>query len=390
MLQSVRHRTGLDTQPCQASTIGQYKCEAEELTSFLKQTLDKGCLGKHEAERLRGRLQFASNQLFGRRFRNCLRDLNIHISRGFKILTPEMIASFRVLQILLEENRPRAVDVNFFERRHMYVDFSFCAEGHSGLGGLLLDERGNCLRFFSEEVPSSFVSSIKREEQDTIIFELEGLAIAIGLHLFSDFLKGRHLVVFTDNQAAQACLIKCKSDNDHMDLIIRSTCTAEEKLDLMSWVERVPSQSNPADELSRTVSEDYMGCTRTCVDVHTMWHRCLEEQRWRLQCLGDWREGVKRYRTNPVIRKKWERVVLHRTTSKFRHVFQFRLHTTQFKAAITDQISSLEVCVTLFSAFYLGNILTFFLWHILGPVSGILSDNIRLNECWLHSERGTE
>ena len=103
----------------------------------------------------------------------------------------------------------------------MYVDASFCTEGHSGLGGLLLDEQGRCLCFFSEEVPSSLVSSIKREEQDTIIFELEGLAIAIGLHLFSDFLKGRHLVVFTDNQAAQACLIKCKSDNDHMDLIIR-------------------------------------------------------------------------------------------------------------------------------------------------------------------------
>ena len=40
----------------------------EELTSFLKQTLDQGVLAKHEAERLRGRLQFASNQLFGCRF----------------------------------------------------------------------------------------------------------------------------------------------------------------------------------------------------------------------------------------------------------------------------------------------------------------------------------
>ena len=35
----------------------------EELTSFLKHTLESGTLSRHEAERLRGRLQFASNHL---------------------------------------------------------------------------------------------------------------------------------------------------------------------------------------------------------------------------------------------------------------------------------------------------------------------------------------
>ena len=65
----------------------------EELTTFLKHTLEEGALGKNEAERLRGRLQFASNQLFGRRFKNCLKDLNMHISS----LTPELRDSFEVL-----------------------------------------------------------------------------------------------------------------------------------------------------------------------------------------------------------------------------------------------------------------------------------------------------
>ena len=168
--------------------------------------------------------------------------------------------------------------MNFFERLHVYVDASFCSDGHSGLGGLLLDEQGQCLSFFSEEVPESLTSSIRRDDQDTIIFEPEGLAIAIGLHLFKNFLKGRHLVVFTDNQAAQACLIKCKSENDHMDLIIRFICTTEEELDLMSWVERVPSQANPADQLSPAVTPNYMSCARTCVDVHAMWRKCLDEE----------------------------------------------------------------------------------------------------------------
>eukprot|EP00435_Cladocopium_sp_Y103_P061364 s1087_g23.t1 len=42
----------------------------DELRDTLQQVLQEGFLGRSEAERLRGRLQFASNQLFGRRFRN--------------------------------------------------------------------------------------------------------------------------------------------------------------------------------------------------------------------------------------------------------------------------------------------------------------------------------
>ena len=32
-----------------------------------------------------------------------------------------------------------------------------------------------------------------------------------------------------------------------MNLIIRSICSLEEELGVMAWIERVPSQSNPAD-----------------------------------------------------------------------------------------------------------------------------------------------
>ena len=79
--------------------------------------------------------------------------------------------------------------------------------------------------------------------------------------MFKHFLKGRHLVIFTDNQAAQECLIKCKSVNEKMDLIIRFVCSSEEALDLMAWIERVPSQSNPSDILSREVIQSVMDCS---------------------------------------------------------------------------------------------------------------------------------
>ena len=167
--------------------------------------------------------------------------------------------------------------MNFFEWLHLYVDASYNADGHSGIGGLLLDEAGTCLDFFSEKVTDEVLHSIKRDDQATIIFELEGLAIAVGLHHFEKHIRGRRLVVFTDNQAAQASLIKCKSANERMDLIIRFICTSEESLDLMSWIERVPSQSNPADVLSREITHTFMGRSSTKVEVAAMWRKCVDE-----------------------------------------------------------------------------------------------------------------
>ena len=39
--------------------------------------------------------------------------------------------------------------------------------------------------------------------------------------------------------------------NDYVNLIIRPVCSMEEQLGQTSWIERVPSQPNPADKLSR-------------------------------------------------------------------------------------------------------------------------------------------
>ena len=223
------------------------------MSDFIDHILHSNRLSRSDAERFRGRLQFASNYLFGRRFRNCLRELNSHISRGFATPSDEFKSVFVVLKDLLHDNLPRIVDTRFFEWVHLYVDVSFEPGGSSGIGGLLLDQSGNCLGFFSESVSEDLVTQIKSDDQKTIIFELEGLAVAIGLSVFQKLIAGKRLIVFTDNQAVQSCLIKCKSSSENMDLIIKHVCRSEEKLNILAWIERVPSQSNPSDVLSREI-----------------------------------------------------------------------------------------------------------------------------------------
>lgn len=58
---------------------------------------------------------------------------------------------------------------------------------------------------FSEVV----IKLIKRDDQETIIFELEGLAVATALQVFGTLLKGKRVVIFTDNQSVQSSLVKC-------------------------------------------------------------------------------------------------------------------------------------------------------------------------------------
>ena len=62
-----------------------------------------------------------------------------------------------------------------------------------------------------------------------------------------------------------------------MNLIVRSVCSAEEKLGLVTWIERVPSQSNPADELSRAKMFEYAGVKAKEVNLMKCWMMCAEE-----------------------------------------------------------------------------------------------------------------
>jgi hypothetical protein len=47
-------------------------------------------------------------------------------------------------------------------------------------------------------------------------------------------------------------------------------------LNIISWIERVPSQSNPADVLSRELVLHHLGLSRAEVDLETMWQQCTD------------------------------------------------------------------------------------------------------------------
>ena len=67
--------------------------------------------------------------------------------------------------------------------------------------------------------------------------------------------------------------LKSWSANKDSDKMINITFQVEEEFDLPVWSERVPSQSNPADVLSREIVTKFGEAEKVEVDPWEMW--CL-------------------------------------------------------------------------------------------------------------------
>lgn len=89
------------------------------------------------------------------------------------------------------------------------------------------------------------------ESRETIIGELETLAVAMAVLLWGDRLFSSQLVVYIDNEGAKFSLIRGYSASKAISAICALTATALDKHVILPWYSRVPSVSNLADFPSR-------------------------------------------------------------------------------------------------------------------------------------------
>lgn len=144
---------------------------------------------------------------------------------------------------------PRRVSACSREKLTIFTDASFEKEG-AGLGGILYNSQAHPLKWFAEWIDPCDLVPFGSEIKDGLIFELEVFASVQGA---IDLLEGRShvdVVLFTDNQAALACLITGRAEGIAA-CILQKLVSLEEECDINFWFEWVPSQSNPADAPSR-------------------------------------------------------------------------------------------------------------------------------------------
>lgn len=242
-----------------------------ELSGLLGEIIATKTLKRADGERLRGRLQFASGQLFGRKARNNLRLLSKHIASGRHALDESASNALEELRDQLLANAPRIITGPMSDHIHIYVDASFDLDGYTGVGGVMYSSTGAVLGFFSEQVPRSFLLSVMETDQHTMIQELEMLALLIAIELWCKSSRGHRVVAFTDSESVRGSFLKTWSGNEPSNKFLKRIFLQEEEHSCHIWLERVPSQSNPSDELSRRQVAHWKGLDRTRVEVDKAW-----------------------------------------------------------------------------------------------------------------------
>ena len=244
-----------------------------ELCESLDEILGTRRLKRAEGEKLRGRLIFAAGQLFGRFVRNQIRLLSDHIRSGRANLTDETVRALQGIRHHLHANVPRKIVGSSCDHVHIYVDASFDDGSYSGIGGVIYDSTGKPLSFFSEELSQDFVDVVRCDGQVTIIQELEMLALLVAICLWCPEFKNYRVVAFTDSESVRGAFLKTWSNNRQNSHLLTHIFQVEEECLCQIWLERVPSQSNPSDHLSREKVRKWMGLESQEVDYKELWNR---------------------------------------------------------------------------------------------------------------------
>ncbi len=225
----------------------------------LKQTLtaiSTSCkLSKAEALCLRGRLQFAAGQVFGRSSRRICHMVTEHAYNSkSETISDHLALACEVHADVVSPSKPRSISSNAKQSMFMFTDASFDrTDGNpaSCIGGVLVDSGNSIQRFFSTDLSADMLHLLGSSEKETVIFEREIIAVAVALDLWKFQLADAGVVTFVDNNSARDAIISAKTSSVAAKVILRKIFIDEEKLCLDLWIARVPSPSNIADLPSR-------------------------------------------------------------------------------------------------------------------------------------------
>ena len=148
---------------------------------------------------------------------------------------------------------PRRVLAKLGRTFHLCTDASF-EQGSGGLGRVLYDEWGKMLSFFAEPVSAGLIHLLNPEGKQTIIFELEALAVLVGSTCLLDPIAlepSDKVAIFIDNSAALSRLVSGVGSLCLAGAIFNGMLEWEYVSGISTWYERVASHSNVADPPSR-------------------------------------------------------------------------------------------------------------------------------------------
>lgn len=170
----------------------------------------------------------------------------------------------------LKASRPRTLTA-FSEKRPILIFTDGAWEqNRGGLGAVVIDMATGEKWVLAGLVPQQLLDRWSELVGDQLICQIELYAMVTLRWMFKERLNGRRSIWWVDNDAARFALIKGLSNSPTMLQLVRAFYAFELSFPTFSWVERVASDSNPADAPSRDNASEVMAL----LDVQ----HCLEFQ----------------------------------------------------------------------------------------------------------------
>ena len=239
--------------------IGNTAKRKAELRLMVERHLAEDSLSADDSERLRSRLMFAESQIFGRSSKLALRAIGSPALKGATCAPLNADVKFGLQWMLkrLVEAPPREIRAKDGGTLLLFVDGA-CepSSDHStnsvtSIGAILVNELGQGLHFFGLRLPVAVTGPWSGGCKENLVFEAEVLPYTLALACWGETLKGKHVLVFIDNDGARHSWIRGTADSFYARSMIHSGTLLESELDVSAYFCRVPTHSNLADGPSR-------------------------------------------------------------------------------------------------------------------------------------------
>ena len=212
--------------------------------------LEKGSCSQGDADSLFGRLQFCESAVFGRANRVFMVPIYLQKAAEHSSIPYRLRAALVWFAKFLE--RPK---VRLYKRPSPTVHAVLFSDASLEAVGAAIYLPGKAPLVYASLVPNWFWG--KLNEGDNAIFVLEAFAALFAVQRLAGLglMKPMNTYVFMDNNASLSVLIKAASKCDLAGAAAFNFWAETEKAGLVPWLERVPTELNPADAPSRGEGE---------------------------------------------------------------------------------------------------------------------------------------
>ena len=226
----------------------------EEVRMWCLQVLKEDQVSPAMCAAFASRVRWLESQMHGRLGRIALQVLLSHASPAKStrptVLTRELKWAVTWILNHVPDARPKVFRNEQNDHFILFTDGAV-EEGTASLGGVLLDDGGSPLHYFSCQVPNQVYQAWVITGTSHPVFQAELLAVLVATHVWAKLLLRKLCSAYVDNEGVKHALIRGQAFPDSNSLLLRNFLAQESVLATSFWFCRVPSSCNPADAPSR-------------------------------------------------------------------------------------------------------------------------------------------